>query len=241
MLSRPLLQPLVRPVAQHLPVPQTQPGPSNDRSIYAPPKMAVPLALKFALWAAIIAAAIYGSLEYFRRPQIPAHFLHHTIIRDPALLTPDQGDALLRLVKQLRDFPVVSNAEGGFYNLTHEHIGEARPIGRDGTCSHPYLVPSADRTLCVLPGRIDVGRHLLLSGGTGGLKERHSVLVSRVLSFMRYHFDVAAVPEVAGLFDSPRFQEAATAVCPPGKRVLDPFQFNLIAQVRGVLLCRLIA
>jgi hypothetical protein len=41
-------------------------------------------------------------------------------------------------------------------------------------CEHPYLTPSKNRTLCVLPGRIDIGRHLILTGGARGLRERYS-------------------------------------------------------------------
>lgn len=190
-------------------------------------------AATLAFLVATVAAVLYGLLGYIRVPRLPKHLLGHAVVYDPELLTREQGAALLALIKRLRDFPVVSNAEGGFYNLTHEHIGEAQPIEKGGRCAHPYLVPSVDRTMCVLPGRIDVGRHLLLSGGVDGLKERHSSIVSRVLSFMRYHFNMDAYPEVAELFASSRFQELASAVCPPNKRVLDPFQFNFIAQVPG--------
>lgn len=144
----------------------------------------------------VVACLVYAAIEYVRRPHIPAHLLGHPIVVVPDLLTPEQGAGLLSLVKRLKDYPVVTNAEGGFYNVTHEHIGEAQPASFGGRCAHPYLVPSADRTLCILPGRVDVGRHLLLSGGADGLKERHASIVSRVLSFMRYHFDPQAFPEV---------------------------------------------
>lgn len=148
---------------------------------------------------AVAAILAYAAIEYVRRPHIPAHLLRHPIVVVPDLLSPEQGSRLLALVKRLKDYPVVTSAEGGFYNMSHEHIGEAQPASVGGRCVHPYLVPSADRTLCVLPGRVDVGRHLLLSGGPDGLKERHSTVVSRVLSFMRYHFDPQAFPEVSPL------------------------------------------
>src|SRR4051794_17940187 len=82
-----------------------------------------------------------------------------------------------------------------FYKTLHEHIGEAIPIGSDGLCSHPYLVPSMDRKQCVLPGRIDIGRHYLKTGGVEGLKENYDDLVSRglflplfILSIQASHF-----------------------------------------------------
>jgi hypothetical protein len=78
---------------------------------------------------------------------------------------------------------------------THaQHIGEAQPIRADGICEHPFLVPNSARTECILPGRIDIGRHYILSGGTEGLKEEYESLVSRVQSFGVYLWDLQAHP-----------------------------------------------
>jgi hypothetical protein len=73
-----------------------------------------------------------------------------------------------------------------FYHAAREDIGEAVPLtdAKEG-CKHPFLVPNNNRTLCVLPGRIDIGRHFVLTGGLQGLKESHERLVSRILSFGR--------------------------------------------------------
>lgn len=103
-------------------------------------------------------------------------------------------------------------------------------MGKDGKCEHPYLVPSPDRTLCILPGRIDVGRHYLVTGGFEGLKENHVSLTSRLLSFGRYMFNYSEYDEVAKLFNDPRFQQSARSVCPGNKQYLDPFQNNFIIQ-----------
>ena len=43
-----------------------------------------------------------------------------------------------------------------------ESIGEATPIGPNGTCVHPLTVPNNARTQCILPSRVDVGRHYLV-------------------------------------------------------------------------------
>lgn len=108
---------------------------------------------------------------------------------------------------------------------THaQHIGEAQPIRADGICEHPFLVPNSARTECILPGRIDIGRHYILSGGTEGLKEEYESLVSRVQSFGVYLWDLQAHPVIQQLFASDTFTRAAGEVCPPHKQLLDPFQ-----------------
>jgi len=58
-------------------------------------------------------------------------------------------------------------------------------------------------------------------------------MVSRVLSFGAYIFDLDEDPIFHELFDSHNFRAAAKSVCPRDQQVLDPFQFNLIMQVPG--------
>ena len=101
---------------------------------------------------------------------------------------------------------------------------QAQPIGANETCEHPYLTPNNARTQCVLPGRFDIGRHFLVRGGVEGLKESYDSMLARIQSFGRYMFNPQEYPAVADLFESEKFQAAAKSVCPPEKRVLDPFQ-----------------
>ena len=94
-------------------------------------------------------------------------------------------------------------------------------------------MPSLDKSLCVLPGRIDVARHFMVTGGPDGLKEPYETSVARVQSFGRYMFNVSNYPLVEDLFASPSFQNVAQSICPQEKQHLDPFQFNFIMQVPG--------
>jgi hypothetical protein len=186
------------------------------------------------LAAAVVLLAVAAPIllkRLLRGPLPPPHLLGHPLLYEPGLVPPEVADALLERAKALRDFPTNVN-DLSFYKTRHEHIGEAIP-SVNGSCAHPFLTPSIDRTLCVLPGRIDVGRAYVLSGGVEGLKESHPLLVTRVQSFGRYHFDLSSIPETAQLFSTPSFQRLAASVCPPHARVLDPFQFNFIAQVPG--------
>jgi len=99
-----------------------------------------------------------------------------------------------------------------------QHIGEARDVNSEGKCSHPLLVKNFDavlnKTLCVLPQRIDVARHHLMTGGRGGYKEKYASLVSRMLSFLSYHFESGVQdPRIQPLFESEAYLEKATQVC----------------------------
>ena len=85
----------------------------------------------------------------------------------------------------------------------------------------------------MLPGRVDIGKHFVMTGGVNGLKEDYETMVSRLQSFGRYMFNPNDYPAVADLFESEVFQDAAKSVCPADKQVLDPFQFNFIIQVPG--------
>jgi hypothetical protein len=126
-----------------------------------------------------------------RGAQMPEHLLHHPIDVIPNMLSESVGDELMDLIKKMKDFPTNTN-DLQFYKTKHEHIGEAVPIGSDGKCSHPYLIPSQSKKECVLPGRIDIARHFMLSGGVEGIKEGYDDLVSRVQSFGRYMYATAA-------------------------------------------------
>ncbi|CAE7028686.1 folD [Symbiodinium natans] len=115
----------------------------------------------------------------------------------------------------------------------HRHVGEARPLEADGSCSHHLLVRDGNSTDCILPQRIDVGKHYIMTGGPEAIREPFEDMVSRASSFGRYMFDLSAMPVVEELFAGPKFQRAAKGVCPPSKQVLDPFQYNFILSVPG--------
>lgn len=123
-----------------------------------------------------------------RKPEIPAHLLGHPLEVVPGMLSESVGDQLMDLIKKMKDFPTNTN-DLQFYKTKHEHIGEAIKIGANGKCEHPYLIPSQSKKECVLPGRIDVARHFMLTGGVEGVKEPYDDLVSRVQSFGRYMYE----------------------------------------------------
>lgn len=161
----------------------------------------------------------------------PSHLQGHPVVYEQNVIPLDVADKLDGLMKELATFPVNTAAET-VYSMKYPHIGEGQPLV-NGSCTHPFLAPSPDRTLCTLPGRIDVGRHYVLSGGVEALKEPHPLLVSRVQSFIRYHWDFEKYEVMRDLFQAPNFLRLARAVCPADKQVLDPVQFNFVVNLPG--------
>jgi hypothetical protein len=163
---------------------------------------------------------------------IPPHLLNDATVL-PELIDPESFDRLRDLVHEMgtSGYPVNTN-DLRSYTTEHEHIGEAVPI-QDGKCADVFMVPSVNRTHCILPGRIDIGQHYVMTGGVEALKEATPALIGRALSFGRYIFDLSSYPVVHRLFNSERFQRAAKDICPADQQLLDPFQFNLILQVPG--------
>lgn len=156
----------------------------------------------------------------------------HPVYFQNNFLSKDVAEGLRNLTKNMKTFPTNVN-DLKFYTTKHEHIGEAINISKNGVCDHPFLVPSVQRTHCVLPGRIDIGKHWILSGGVNGIKESYASMISRVQSFGRYNFDFTQYPIVQELFKDPKFVDMARKICPKEKQFLDEFQFNFIIQVPG--------
>eukprot|EP01104_Vermistella_antarctica_P017475 TRINITY_DN6190_c0_g1_i1.p1 TRINITY_DN6190_c0_g1~~TRINITY_DN6190_c0_g1_i1.p1 ORF type:complete len:430 (-),score=101.56 TRINITY_DN6190_c0_g1_i1:45-1334(-) len=181
--------------------------------------------------AAVVLVVLLAMVSLRKRVDIPPHLLRHPATFVPSLLDEDTGRELDVLLREMKDYP--NNLQDTkFYKTLHEHTGEATPLVNDA-CEHPFMAPNRNRTACVMPGRVDVGRHYAMFGGVIGLKNGYNTLISRVQSFGRYMFDLSKYPVAESLFASDKFIQAAKDVCPEGKQFLDPFQFNFIIQVPG--------
>lgn len=184
----------------------------------------------------IIAILIGVGFRLIPRAKIPAHLSGHQVHAEEDLLSRDVRKKLMDNIRQMKTFESnVDTAKSTGIIPTYEHIGEAIPISADGTCAHHFLFPNADRTRCILPERVDIGKHYVLTGGLDGMKEPFNDLINRVSSFARYTFlnDLDKYPVVKNLFESDNFQDAAKSVCPADKNYLDPFQFTFIINVPG--------
>ena len=151
--------------------------------------------------------------------EIPEHMTGHAVVMQEDLLSEEVAAAMLARAKRTREFPKNSN-DTHFYEIQHEHIGEAQPVNpTTGRCDHPLLVHTKDKTQCIFANRIDIGKHWIMYGGVDSLKATYESMISRVLSFGVYQW--AFDDEIKGLFNEPKFQKCARAVCPADK-VSDP-------------------
>jgi len=200
------------------------------------------------LVSAAVAAIGALLLRSLSRSQIPPHLLGHTVEYTKNLISPEHGLELKKLVLEMKEYPSNINADTktGGWKVRHPHIGEAVPTIRgtdaNGTatakCAHDFLTPTVDKSQCILPQRIDVGKHFILTGGADGMRENFQSTLQRVTSFGRYYMgtnglDPRLPPLVSELFAMENFQKAAKNICPADQQLLDPFQFNVIMQIPG--------
>ena len=187
-----------------------------------------------ALSAVVIAIAV-GSLRMVPRSAIPDHMLNGTLFYEKELFSRSTQAALLGLVKRIGRFPC-NTEDTRFYVAKHRHIGESVDCDSPEANANPLLVPlnaSQKGGACAFPGRVDIGRHWVLTGGPTAIRERFDSMATRVMSFGAYMFDLEKYPEVQQLFSDERFQNAARIVCPDSKSHIDPFQYNFIINLPG--------
>jgi hypothetical protein len=191
-----------------------------------------------ALLATLLIVVVSYLLQKLPRSKIPDHMLGHKVFWKEDLVARPLVNELMGLVKEMKEFPnnIDQNKVTGFVPV-YEDLGEGQPIEADGKCKHPLLFPNSDKTKCILPQRMDIGKHFLLTGGFDGVKENYKDAMNRVSSFGRYTFlsDIEKYPVVKKLFYSEDFQTAAKSVCPNynSETVLDTFQFSFVMQVPG--------
>ena len=188
------------------------------------------------VWATALVIAVVAGLYTMERASIPPHLSNHAVRLVPELIQNQTAVELLELIKQFGEFTSnVDQSKAQGFRPKYEDIGAFQDINPDGTCEHKFLFPNPPKDRCVLPQRVDIGKHFIMTGGVDGAKELYKDLVDRVSSFGRYTFieDIDKYPPVKTLFDSAKFQNAAKSVCPADKQFLDPFQFNFIIQVPG--------
>ena len=101
------------------------------------------LALGVLLLACLVGLGL-RSPHLVPRNALPHHLLHHPVYVQRDLISPDVGAALVQLVRDIgsRDGFPTNAVDTAFYHTEHEHVGEARAMGTDGKCDHPYLIPS---------------------------------------------------------------------------------------------------
>lgn len=168
-----------------------------------------------------------------KRQAIPPHLLHHPFIENKEFFDESMVDALLQMTRDGGFIPSASR-EYDSYKVVHDNIGEAVPFNKSlGKCPKTYLMPNGDMTKCVFPGRTDVGRHFIRTGGPEGVKESYETLVSRVQPFQKIILNWTEHPTSRRLLTDEKFLALAKGVCPKDKQILDQFQFNFVVTLPG--------
>jgi len=178
----------------------------------------------------VVWLSVLVGLFWWNQPSLPPAAPWRTL---QDIWTPKELDRLIHMVERVSSYTTFIQD----FTAEVENIGEGQPIGKDGTCTHPFLVPSPSQpNLCILPSRLDIGRHFLLTGGYSNHRESYARLVSRAQTFYSHTFDkkLEALPEFKSLFESPKYKQAASAICAAqGKPVFDPIQLGIILQLPG--------
>jgi len=181
--------------------------------------------------ALAFAAKLWGDhLQALRQYRVPQQLAGHPVHFEENLVPEAVAEEMRNHLKEIGVL-YTNAADTQWYDPIYEDVGEAQPF--DNGCSDPFLVPNKNRTKCVLPGRTDVGRHFILTGGPMGLKEIYDNIVSRLLSFGIYNWDLSKDPSMESLFLGEKFQNAAKLTCPKDKQFIHPFQGNYIVQIPG--------
>ena len=190
------------------------------------------------IFASVIVLTISCAVWFLfnTKSQIPNHLLGHKVLSVPQIISPENSKKLNAILRELRNYPTNVNADlkTGYTGCTEE-IGEAIPILPSGKCPNPLLVPNMNKSSCILPQRVDVGKHFISTGGPDAIREDIKAMTTRVQSFAQYLTKDAfeKYPIFSELFGTAEFINSAKAICPADAQVLDPFQFSFILQIPG--------
>src|SRR5690349_10460175 len=107
----------------------------------------------------LISILLAVAIRWIPRAKISNHLIGHAAVIKSNLILHDIAAELRQMLINMKEVPsVLDQATGSGTVPVHEQIGEGVALNADGTCSHDYLFPKHDKTLCILPQRVDVGR-----------------------------------------------------------------------------------
>uniref|UniRef100_A0A914D543 Uncharacterized protein n=1 Tax=Acrobeloides nanus TaxID=290746 RepID=A0A914D543_9BILA len=186
------------------------------------------LTKKKLIYYGIILVITISLQRRWKTAEIPDHLLGHTARFHPEFISVELQKRLLKLIKETKVFPWDSDKSDIFFSRTYTDIGEDIPIGSDGTCSNPYLIPNQDKSKCILEPWFAYTRHFLLYGGLDGLKENFT-----------FHFIIQVPGQTAPVhIDNPYFEDATMFQYPPWLLEVMAgsglYQDTFIDQVQGV-------
>lgn len=193
------------------------------------------MSLLLKVSTAILLLSIYLLYKY-PRANIPNHLLNHKYLQIEKIIPDEIGLELNKILRELHEYPTNINADlRTGYTGAIEDIGEGIEILSNGNCNNSLLVPNIKKTACILPQRIDIGKHFIMTGGPDAIRENVKDMTTRVQSFAHYLTgeSLNKYSIINELFNSSHFINAAKTICPKDEQILDPFQFTFLLQIPG--------
>jgi hypothetical protein len=108
-------------------------------------------------------------------------------------------------------------------------------IEKNGKCPHRIQHPNINKTRCIVPARIDVAKHYMMTGGHNSKKEYLDTMASRIIvfqSFLHQRKNETNLPEIVKLFENDSYKSKALVIC-EGRPVLDPIQVSFLMNIPG--------
>jgi hypothetical protein len=142
-------------------------------------------------------------------------------------------------LKELED--LTKNTTFSTINILTDAIdsaGEAVPIGHSD-CDHPFMSINANRSLCHIPQRIDVGNHFIVTGGFNSYMESYEKMVARILVFHNRFNNLIKKYKIDEQFNkNEKFLNYAKLICKNEYKnfdtlIPDLYHFDLILLIAG--------
>ena len=142
-------------------------------------------------------------------------------------------DLQSRIIHKFRDVAPFTTAIDD-QTSKYQNFGEGKARNPDGSCPHPYLVPSGhNRSECLLVSRMDVARHQILTGGFDGVKDFFDTQATRMMIFEKYWWDALEDDDFQELITHPKFLEASKDICGKDYPSVQPYEMLLAIQTPG--------
>ena len=192
---------------------------------------------KYSTVLVIIIGVVIGLIAYFVSDNDIINSDGSTVVVDHAfeeihdIISDEQHGKLKRLFENLDTIPLAS---ADLTNEVYPHFGEAINATKDHKCNKQYLMYSPKLDSCIFPGRLDVAKQYVITGGFNGWKERYNDIILRLLVFQNYQFKALSKDEFVELFNLPKFKNAVNNMCGKDHPYFRPYQVSLILQLPGM-------
>eukprot|EP00164_Ancoracysta_twista_P016045 GFYU01026769.1.p1 GENE.GFYU01026769.1~~GFYU01026769.1.p1 ORF type:complete len:459 (-),score=61.12 GFYU01026769.1:179-1555(-) len=195
-----------------------------------------------------VLATFYGAYWYlYRAPHArmwshsPTAVMHNGeqhaepyVVFDPFFTSEKDLNSVLKYAKRQK-YLSVNTADTRFSK--HSHIGEAEPVGEDGSCKSDLLTLDESGKTCIFPARMDAAYHHILSGGVNAMSASVEKTVGRINTFQNEITEKTQgafdLDEFVRVFAKPEFEEQSVRICGGDRPVFGHVINNIIILLPG--------